>query len=169
MAIIILDQPLTMSSLYRSRNNKKDVPINKISIAWFGHDGYERTRTGLENVRSTFSRKYSAIQKIPFPMKAGMPLIMMENRVVSKVEDVPLGIRDADLPSEIDPRDLIRKSFLNTGAYRYVPDNVLKYSKLEYDNEYVFMFLLSYKVMRTPLDRKSTRSKSAPQRSLKLG
>ncbi|VDB99238.1 unnamed protein product [Peniophora sp. CBMAI 1063] len=117
--------------LFRSRPNKKDVPVNRVSIGWFGHASFEANRLGLENIRSAFVRKYDQVQGVPFPMKVGTPLITAENRIVSKVGDVPVEALDALLPKIQDPRDIIRNNLLSSNLYRYVDDNALTFERIE--------------------------------------
>ncbi|KZV60652.1 hypothetical protein PENSPDRAFT_694075 [Peniophora sp. CONT] len=119
-----------MNSLYRTRPNKKDIPVNRVSLAFFGHDNYDAARVGLENVRSTFSRFYASVDKIKVSAKVGMPIISCENRVVSKVDHVPVDVRDAKLPKAHDPNGIIRKNLLMSNKHRFVDDNAVTFSKL---------------------------------------
>lgn len=60
-----------------------------------------------------------------------MPIISCENRVVSKADQVPAGVRNADIASTLDPHKVIHKSLLDSTRYRFVSDNVITFSKLK--------------------------------------
>ncbi|KZV64118.1 hypothetical protein PENSPDRAFT_669257 [Peniophora sp. CONT] len=117
-------------SLFRTRPGKKDIPVNNVSIAWFDHTGYQASRTGLENIRSQFSLKYGDIDKIPLPVTCGMPVISCENRVVSKVGHIPVGVRDVALDKVLDPKGVIQTNLLNTPRNRLIQDNVLTFANV---------------------------------------
>ncbi|VDC03124.1 unnamed protein product [Peniophora sp. CBMAI 1063] len=117
-------------SLFQSRRGKKDIPVNRVSLAWYGHPSYDKARVGLENIRTQFSLKYDTLDKINDNVVAGEPALTSENRVVSKVDQVANGIRDADFPKAIDPNNVIRTVLLSSPLYRYVEDNAITYSKL---------------------------------------
>ncbi|VDB87222.1 unnamed protein product [Peniophora sp. CBMAI 1063] len=121
---------MDIASLYRTRPNKKDVPVNRVSIGWFGHGNFESNRLALEHVRNNFQRKFASVVDNQFLVKAGVPMISLENRIVSKVDDVPLDVLDATLNKAYDPRDIIRKNLLDSGKHRFVDDNTLAFYKL---------------------------------------
>ncbi|VDB88554.1 unnamed protein product [Peniophora sp. CBMAI 1063] len=117
-------------SLFQTRRGKKDIPVNRVSLAWYGHSTYEATRVGFENIRTQFSLMYDGMDKIPVAVVAGQPAITCENRIVSKVEQVPDGVQDVDIGPGQDPNGIIKTNLLSSPNYRYVEDNSITYAKI---------------------------------------
>ena len=105
--------------------------MNRVSLAWFGHNGYERTLRGLKNVHTLSSLKFASIDMPPFHVKLGMPIITSENRIVSKADQIPAYFEDVPIEDTVDPKDIIRKNLLkkNPHRYRHVQDNVVSFYK----------------------------------------
>ena len=113
----------------RSRPGRR-IPVNRVSVAFFDHKSYADLSVGLENVRSTFSRKYQNIDSLPRPFVLGQPVMVFENRIVSKVEQVAPGVVDLVMPKDVDPKGVIRNNLLIGNKNRYVQDNEISYEKI---------------------------------------
>ena len=117
-------------SLYRTRPNKKDIPLNRAGVAFFGHKSTDGVRLAMENLRSTFSRKYQTVDEVCLPTILGQPFVICENRIVSKSDQVASGALDQKLPSYLDPKGLVFDNLLKSNKNRYVEDNGIVFAKV---------------------------------------
>ena len=122
---------LTIYRLYATRPNKKDIPLNRVSLGWFGHKNFQQTRDGLENLRSNFTLKFGSVDNVNHGMICATPIITFENRVVSKAEHVPIDAPDVSMDKAWDPKGILYNNLLKGSRNRLVKDNIVSFYSLQ--------------------------------------